>query len=142
VAVSLPAGYFSADGLADEVDRALTEAGLAPSRLVLSLTEETLLTSTAGLVPELEAARATGVRLCLDNYGMGHSLFALLARVSLDLVRVDLTSLAVRDDIDRALHVFSVIARTAHAFDLVAVAGAIGTPALADAALDAGADLV
>ena len=30
-------------------------------------------------------ARRSGVRLCLDNYGMGHSLFGLLSRLPLDL---------------------------------------------------------
>jgi diguanylate cyclase (GGDEF)-like protein/PAS domain S-box-containing protein len=142
VAVSLPAGYLSSDGLAAEVRDALTEAGLPAERLILSLTEETLLAATAGLVPELEAARAAGVRLCLDQYGMGHSIFALLARVPLDLVRVDLTALAVRDDMDRALHVLGVIARTTASFELTMIAGGVSTPELVTAALEAGVELV
>ena len=85
-----PPGTSTPEGLAAEVADALDGSGLAPSRLALSFTEETLLTSSAALVPELEADAATGVRLCLDNYGMGHSIFALLARVPLDVVRVDL----------------------------------------------------
>ena len=142
VAISLPAGHVTAEGLADQVADALAESGLAPSRLVLSFTEETLLTSSAALVPELEAARRTGVRLCLDNYGMGHSLFALLARISLDMVRVDLAALAARDDTDRALQVLASIVRSAGDFGLVTVAGGIPTPELSAAAFAAGADLV
>ena len=128
VAVSLPAGHVTPDGLADEVAEALAGAGLHPSRLTLSFTEETLLTSSAALVPELEAARATGVRLCLDNYGMGHSLFALLARISLDMVRVDLAALATRDDTGRALQVLSAIVRTTASFDLITIAGGVSSP--------------
>jgi diguanylate cyclase (GGDEF)-like protein len=142
LAVSLPAGYLSSEGLAVEVHAALAASGLPAGRLMLSLTEETLLASTAGLVAELEAARTAGVRLLLDNYGMGHSLFALLARVPLDAVRVDLTMLAVRDDTARALHVLGVIARTAESFGLVSIAGGINTPELWAAAHEAGADLV
>jgi diguanylate cyclase (GGDEF)-like protein/PAS domain S-box-containing protein len=142
VAVSLPAGHVSPDGLAQEVADALADAGLPPSRLSLSLTEETLLTSSAALVPELEEARRTGVRLCLDNYGMGHSIFALLARVPLDLVRVDLTALASRDDTGRALQVLAAIARTATGFGLTSIAGGIASPALRDAALAAGVQMV
>jgi EAL domain-containing protein (putative c-di-GMP-specific phosphodiesterase class I) len=140
--VSLPAGHLSPDGLAGEVHAALAAAELFPSRLTLSLTEETLLTSTASLVPELESIRATGVRLCLDNYGMGHSLFALLARVPLDMVRVDVTTLAVRDDTERALRVLGAIARTTASFGVLTVAGAISTPELWSAAVEAGADLL
>ena len=133
VAVSLPAGHVTPDGLAAEVADALAESGLAPSRLALSFTEETLLTSSAAFVPELEAARLTGVRLCLDNYGMGHSIFALLARISLDILRADLTALAPRDDTDRALLVMGMIARTAASFGLTSIAGGIGTPSCARA---------
>jgi EAL domain-containing protein (putative c-di-GMP-specific phosphodiesterase class I) len=73
---------------------------------------------------------------------MGHSLFALLARVPLDIVRVDLAALAARDDTARSLQVLASIARTASDFGLVAIAGGITTPELRDAAVAAGADLV
>ena len=142
VAVSLPAGHVTPDGLAAEVAEALAAAGLAPSRLTLSFTEETLLTSSATLVAELEAVRETGVRLCLDNYGMGHSLFALLARVPFDLVRVDLAALATRDDTARALQVLAAIARTTRSFGLVAVAGGVSTTDIRDDVLAAGVHLL
>src|SRR3954454_10863644 len=135
VVVSLPAGHVQPDGLAAQVESALADSGLAPSRLTLSFTEETLLTSSAAFVPALEAARRTGVRLCLDNYGMGHSLFALLARIPLDLVRVDLAALASRDDTDRALQVLAAIVRTTRSFGLVAIAGGVATPELREAVL-------
>jgi diguanylate cyclase (GGDEF)-like protein len=142
VAVSLPAGHVTAEGLAAEVAGALAAAGLAPSRLVLSFTEEALMTSSAAFVPELEAVRRLGVRLCLDNYGMGHSLFALLARISLDMVRVDLAALAARDDTDRALQVLAAIVRTTTSFGLTAVAGGVGTPEIREAVRATGVDLL
>jgi diguanylate cyclase (GGDEF)-like protein/PAS domain S-box-containing protein len=142
VAVSLPLGMVAPEGLAAEVASALDESGLAPSRLAISFTEETLLTSSAALVPELESARRTGVRLCLDNYGMGHSIFALLARVPLDVVRVDLAALAPRDDTARALMVLGMIARTAANLGLVSIAGGVGTPDLRAQVVATGVDLL
>src|SRR3954454_2700847 len=59
VVVSLPAGHVQPDGLAAQVESALADSGLAPSRLTLSFTEETRLTSSAAFVPALEAARRT-----------------------------------------------------------------------------------
>jgi len=140
--VSLPAGHVHPDGLALEVAAALADSGLAASRLTLSFTEETLLTSSAALVPELEAARSTGVRLCLDNYGMGHSLYALLARIALDRVRVDLAALASLHDTDRALQVLAAIVRTTSSFGLTAIAGGISTSELREAAIAAGVELL
>src|SRR6185312_14695811 len=97
---------------------ALDATALPPSRLILSFTEETLVTSSASLVPELEAIRAAGVRLCLDNYGMGQSLFGLLARVPLDAVRADLTLLSVRDDSLPSLQILAAILQVTTGFGL------------------------
>jgi diguanylate cyclase (GGDEF)-like protein/PAS domain S-box-containing protein len=142
LAVSLPAGHVTADGLAADVAAALAAAGLAPARLVLSVTEETLLTSSVSLVSELAEARGTGVEVCLENYGMGHSLFALLARLPLDLVRIDLTALAGRNESDRGPRVLSAIVNTAATFGLRTIAGGISTPELRTAATAAGAHLL
>jgi diguanylate cyclase (GGDEF)-like protein len=142
VVVSLPTGHVQPDGLAAEVAAAIESSGLAPARLALSFTEETLLTSSAALVPELEAARRTGVRLCLDNYGMGHSIFALLARISLDIVRVDLSALAPRDDMKRALLLLGTIAGTAATFGLTSIAGGVSTPELRAGVIAGGIDLM
>ncbi|SFF50738.1 diguanylate cyclase domain-containing protein [Blastococcus tunisiensis] len=142
VAVSLPAGYGAAEGLAGEIATALTLSGLDPSRLVVSFTEETLLTGSAALVPELEAARRSGVRLCLDNFGMGHSLFALLARIPLDLVRVDLAALATRDDTERALQVLAAMVRTNRGFGLTTIAGGVATPEIRAAVVATEAELL
>jgi diguanylate cyclase (GGDEF)-like protein/PAS domain S-box-containing protein len=142
VAVSLPAGFVTAEGLAAEVARALAASGLPAERLTLSFSEETLLTASAALVPQLEAVRATGVRLCLDNYGMGHSIFALLARVPLDLVRVDVAALAARDDTARALLVLAAMLRTNTDFGLTTIVGGVSSPEWRDTVLAAGAQLL
>jgi diguanylate cyclase (GGDEF)-like protein/PAS domain S-box-containing protein len=130
VVISLPSGMVTPEGLAAEVADALRTSGLAASRLILSFTEETLLTSSAALLPELDAARAAGVRLCLDNYGMGHSIFALMARIPLDVVRVDLAALAPRDELARAMHVLGMIVGTIQNLGLLSVAGGASTPEL------------
>ncbi|WP_104524878.1 diguanylate cyclase domain-containing protein [Blastococcus atacamensis] len=142
LAVSLPPRAFVAEGLAREVASSLGDAGLEPSRLVLSFTGETLMTSSAALVPELEAVRRTGVRLCLDGYGMGHSIWALLARVPLDMLRVEVGNLATRDDTDRALTVLASIARTSASVGLVSIAGGISTAEQRDGAIAAGLELL
>lgn len=142
VVVSLPAGHVAVDGLAAEVAAALAESGLEPARLVVSFTEETLLTAPAGLVGELESIRASGVRLCLDDYGMGYSLYALLARIALDLVRVDLRRLAAAHDLAHATQVLAAIVRTTEGFGIDVVAGGIGAPELHQAATAAGVPLL
>jgi EAL domain-containing protein (putative c-di-GMP-specific phosphodiesterase class I) len=73
---------------------------------------------------------------------MGHSLFALMSRVPLDLVRVDLTTLAARDEGDHAMQVLRAIAHLTESFGIGVVSGGIRTPQLKEAAVAAGAALL
>ena len=141
VAVALPPGHWSPEGLADDVRASLAGARLPADRLVLALTEEALVASTAALLPELHAVEQTGVRLMLDGYGMGHTLFALLARAPLGAVRVDLAALRVRDDAGRALRAFTSISRTAAEFGLLSIADGVDDEADLRAARASGAVL-
>jgi EAL domain-containing protein (putative c-di-GMP-specific phosphodiesterase class I) len=138
----LPSTQVPGDVMVAEIGSALEASGLAPSRLTITLTEETLLTSPAGLLPALERIRETGVRLVLSDYGMGHSLFALLARLPLDGVRVAVGALAGRDDDDRALQVLAAIVRTTTSFGLTTIADGVDTPELRAGALAVGAEFV
>jgi EAL domain-containing protein (putative c-di-GMP-specific phosphodiesterase class I) len=73
---------------------------------------------------------------------MGQSIFALMARVPLDVIRVDLAALAPRDDTIRALHVLGMIARTAENLGLLCIAGGVGSAELRPSVLATGVDLV
>jgi diguanylate cyclase (GGDEF)-like protein/PAS domain S-box-containing protein len=128
VTVDLPAGLVHADELPGEVAAALALSGLAPSRLVLSFTEEVLQTSSAALIPALQTLHEAGVRLALDDYGMGSTLWALLARVPLDLVMVDMRALDVPRHPGRSLQVLTAIERSASGFGLDTVATEVDSP--------------
>jgi diguanylate cyclase (GGDEF)-like protein len=130
VAVDLPAGLVHADELPGEVAGALARAGLAPRRLTLCFTEEVLQTSSAALIPALHAVHEAGVRLCLDDYGMGSTLWSQLARVPIDVVFVDVRSLSARDNAERTLTLLAAIARSGRTFGVDTVATQISTPEL------------
>jgi diguanylate cyclase (GGDEF)-like protein/PAS domain S-box-containing protein len=142
LAVSLAPGQVAPDGLADLVTDALDDSGLPATRLLLSLTEETLMTSSAALVPELEAMRGLGVRLCMDNYGMGQSLFALMARIELDAVRADLAALSVRDENPRALRILDAIVHMTSGLGLTVIAGGVSSEELKDTVAASGVQLL
>ncbi|MBB3677009.1 diguanylate cyclase domain-containing protein [Modestobacter versicolor] len=122
VAVDLPAGLVHADELPGEVAAALATAGLAPHRLTLCFTEEVLQTSSAALIPALQTVHEAGIRLGLDDYGMGSTMWSVLARLPLDVVMVDVRNLASRGTTDRTLQLLGAIARSARTFDVDTVA--------------------
>jgi len=115
VGVRLPAGLTDAEALAADVADALAGGGLAPRRLTLGFPEGWLQRTPGGLVPALREVHGTGVRLALTDYGLGTTLWGLLARVPLDAVVVSLRTLAVTGGPDRALRVLRGISETAAA---------------------------
>ncbi|MGY1844759.1 diguanylate cyclase domain-containing protein [Modestobacter sp. SYSU DS0875] len=122
VAVDLPAGLVHAEELPGEVAAALAAAGLTPPRLTLFVTEDVLQTSSAALIPALHTVQRTGVRLGLDDYGMGSTLWAQLARLPLEVVMVDVRNLWAGGDRDRTLELLGAIGRSARGFEVSTVA--------------------
>ncbi|MFN2537480.1 MAG: putative bifunctional diguanylate cyclase/phosphodiesterase [Mycobacteriales bacterium] len=71
------------------VSSALQQAGLAPDRLLLELTEDRLLSRADG--PQLlERLRSLGIRLAIDDFGSGYAGLGYLQRFhALDVVKLD-----------------------------------------------------
>jgi diguanylate cyclase (GGDEF)-like protein len=69
-------------------------AGMAPSSLVLEITETVLLDDleTAGL--RLQQLRDAGVRIAIDDFGTGYSSLGYLRRLPMDIVKIDRTFVA------------------------------------------------
>jgi diguanylate cyclase (GGDEF)-like protein len=74
--------------LVDVVKNVLEETGLAPGRLVLELTESTLIAEMPTAQPALAALRALGVRIALDDFGTGYSSLACLRSLPVDILKV------------------------------------------------------
>ncbi|RZI39316.1 EAL domain-containing protein, partial [Herbaspirillum sp. HC18] len=69
VAVNLSPVQFRSRGLVGMVTSALAEAGLAPQRLELEVTETALLDDSEATIEILHQLRALGVRVSLDDFG-------------------------------------------------------------------------
>jgi EAL domain-containing protein (putative c-di-GMP-specific phosphodiesterase class I) len=133
VGFDLPAGQVRADELTGEVAAALATSGMTPRRLVLCFDEEVLQTSSAGLIPALHEVRGMGVHLCLNDFGMGSTLWSQLARVPLDTVRVEVRGLAAPGDHERTMKVLTAIESSAAAFDVYTLAAGVSSPEVYDA---------
>jgi diguanylate cyclase len=68
----------------------LEASGLPAARLVIELTESGLIELDSAR-PTLEALRALGVRIAIDDFGTGYSALSYLARLPIDIVKIDRT---------------------------------------------------
>ncbi|MDO9455324.1 EAL domain-containing protein, partial [Nocardioides sp.] len=73
----------------DHVEAALTRAGVAPSMLLLEITETAMVAEDADVHVTLLALRDLGVSLGIDDFGTGYSSIAHLHRLPIDTVKVD-----------------------------------------------------
>jgi diguanylate cyclase (GGDEF)-like protein len=89
VAVNLSARQLAIGTLEASIVRALADTGLPASCLDLELTESLLMEDTDRAVGCLLALRELGVRLCLDDFGTGHSSLATLRRLPIDVLKID-----------------------------------------------------
>jgi diguanylate cyclase (GGDEF)-like protein len=67
----------------------LAETKIAPSRIVLEITESVLIDDPETAKSRLEDLRALGVKLALDDFGSGYSSLAYLQRLPFDKLKID-----------------------------------------------------
>jgi predicted signal transduction protein with EAL and GGDEF domain len=73
----------------DGVRRSLRLSGLAADRLVLEITESTLIDDSDIATDQLRELRSFGIRTALDDFGTGYSSLAYVQRLPLDIIKID-----------------------------------------------------
>ncbi len=89
VAVNLSARQFGHPGLLGDIERALREAELPPSRLTLEITESVVMKQPTAAAAKLREIKALGVRIAVDDFGTGYSSLAYLKDFPVDSLKID-----------------------------------------------------
>jgi diguanylate cyclase (GGDEF)-like protein/PAS domain S-box-containing protein len=89
VAVNLSAIQFKNRNLTNSVLSALSDAGLAPSRLELEITESVLLHDSEATLATLHKLRSHGIRISMDDFGTGYSSLSYLRSFPFDKIKID-----------------------------------------------------
>ncbi|WP_279482970.1 bifunctional diguanylate cyclase/phosphodiesterase [Aureimonas sp. SK2] len=89
VAVNLSPVQIRDETLPQRVLYALSNAGIAPSRLELEITESVLLQDSERNLAMLHTLREAGVRIALDDFGTGYSSLSYLRHFPFDKLKLD-----------------------------------------------------
>jgi diguanylate cyclase (GGDEF)-like protein len=89
VSVNVAARELQHHGFVDQVRATLADHGVHARRLVLEVTEGTLLARGDEGLARLEALRADGVRVAVDDFGTGYSSLGALRSLPVDIIKVD-----------------------------------------------------
>ena len=69
----------------------MSASGVDPNRVVLEITEGTIMRRTADMLQRLHALKAIGVQLAIDDFGTGYSSLSYLQRFPINVLKVDKT---------------------------------------------------
>jgi diguanylate cyclase len=92
VAVNLATPVLDGPAVAEHIERRLEAEGLPPDALLVEVTEGAMADSRWAMAT-LEAVRALGVRVAVDDFGAGYSSLARLRDLPLDALKIDGTFL-------------------------------------------------
>ncbi|MCM2314686.1 MAG: EAL domain-containing protein [Thermoanaerobaculia bacterium] len=111
LAVNLSARQLHDPTLDDRVARILEETGLSSGSLTLEITESSAMQNPDTSVRILEALKSRGVRIAVDDFGIGHSSLNYLKRFPVDVLKIDQSFVHdISEDADTAAIVNGIIA--------------------------------
>ena len=110
VSVNVSTRQLADPGLEEMVATALRQAALDPGRLVLEVTESTLMADVSDIEQVLMRLRGIGVQLAMDDFGTGYSSLSYLERLPVDVLKIDRSFTAsLGDDRDVPVLLRSII---------------------------------
>lgn len=89
VSVNVSAIQFKSPSLVTTIMSALAESGLDPRRLEIEITESVMLDARGPALPMLRNLRDIGVRVALDDFGIGYSSLGYLRSFPFDRIKID-----------------------------------------------------
>jgi len=89
VAVNLSAVQLREHGFERRVAQILEETGCPPEALTLELTENSTVVDGETAIETLRALKGLGVRLVVDDFGVGHASLTFLREAPVDGIKID-----------------------------------------------------
>ena len=126
ISVNLSARQFEHPKLLEVIDHAVLQHRVPPSSLQLEITEGTALRDLQRSIQVFGQLRARGVRVAIDDFGIGYSSLGYLKQLPVSALKIDKTFLTGIPGVRDAAIVAAVIAM-GHALGLTVIAEGVET---------------
>jgi EAL domain-containing protein (putative c-di-GMP-specific phosphodiesterase class I)/GGDEF domain-containing protein len=127
LSVNVTAADFADGGLPERVLACCTRHGVPPSRLEVEITEGEWLEGSEAVCEQLARLRTSGVRVAIDDFGVGYSNFSYLYTLPFDTLKLDQSLIRGFLHNDRQLAMLRGIVRLCGQLGLEAVAEGVET---------------
>lgn len=125
VAVNVSPVQLAAPSFVDDVRSVLEHSEIAPSRVVLEITEGALANDANRIAEVLGELRGLGVRIAIDDFGTGYASLSHLQRLPVDILKVDRSFVAALDEGGKSRELLKAILGVGRALSLTMVAEGI-----------------
>jgi len=140
ISINISPRQFADENLLRDITAALTQAGLEARFLELEITEEALTNDVDRGRKLLVAMQALGIRIAIDNFGIGWSSLATLTRFSIDTLMIDRSLVRDLDIGTESRGLAEAIISMGKALRLRVLAEGVETQVQADFLRDSGCD--
>ncbi len=125
VAVNLSGRHIDHPGVVEDVAAACRRWDVDPSRLVIEITETSLLRDLGEAADTLHHLREVGVRISVDDFGVGYASLRYLRELPVELVKIDRSIVAGFGRIDSDTVIVTMLTRLADVLEIDIVAEGI-----------------
>ncbi|MBW3571934.1 MAG: EAL domain-containing protein [Gemmatimonadetes bacterium] len=127
VSVNFSGRHVVQSRVVEDVMRTLSDAGVAPGRLIIEVTETSFVDDFQTAASVLAALREHGVGICLDDFGTGYSSLGYLRQFGFDRLKIDRSFIQRIGDSAADEAIVRSIVALAEALDLTLTAEGVET---------------
>jgi len=132
MAVNLTPQQFYDQHLLADVAEILAETGMDSNLLELELSESLVMRDMAKNLPILTGLKDMGIRIAIDDFGVGYLSLARLKQIPLDTIKIDRTYIRDIVEMDENKDLATAIVAIGRALGLTVVAQGVETKDQAD----------
>lgn len=140
VHVNIGAARMGSLDFEQQVRQTLARHGMAPSQLVLEITETVPIVDLADAAAQITRLNAMGVKVALDDFGAGYNSLTYLHALPVQIIKLD-RGLAVGPEPDRIVTLYRSVIRLCGELGLGLIAEGIESTAQAEMIYSAGCRL-
>ena len=138
LAVNISGRHLLHGTLAADVRAVLEETGIEARNLVIELTESTIMQRTETTFERFRELEALGVRLAIDDFGVGYSSLSYLHRFPIDILKIDRSFISQLVDSEKGSELARAVITLGESLGLDTVAEGIESEAQISALLALG----
>jgi len=140
VSVNISGKHLRQADFAGFIQHTLFESGAEPGQLILEVTESSYLENPEQVGAKLMELKSRGLRLHIDDFGVGYSSFSYLGKLPANAIKIDRAFISALRPGSDGLGVVRAMVAVARSLNMDIVAEGVETPQQAALATELGCD--